>query len=127
MDEPKQSREELAEEFRNLGRNLVDTLRGVWESPERQRLQKDLEAGLAEFSATLKEEADKFSQSPTGQQVKSEWEDLKGRVDSGEAEAYARQEILSVLRRVNSELEKASQRWQTHETSSGDDASPDPT
>jgi hypothetical protein len=123
MDEPKQSGEELAEEFRNLGRNLVEALRNLWESPERQRLQNDLEAGLAEFSATVKEEADKFGQSPTGQQVKSEWEDLKGRVESGEAEAYARQEILSVLRKVNSELEKASQRRQTSQPNSGEDAS----
>jgi hypothetical protein len=121
MDEPRQPREELEEEFRNLGRNLVETLRRAWESPERQRLQQDLEAGLAEFSATIKEEASKFSQSPHGQQFKSEFEDIKQRVQNGEAEAYARQEILNALRKVNSELERASQRWQAKNPASPGD------
>ena len=79
---------------------------------------------MEEFSATIKQEAERFGQSPTGQQVKGEWDDLKGRVESGEAEAYARQEILNVLRKVNSELEKASQRWQTRQANSGEAASP---
>jgi phosphoglycerate-specific signal transduction histidine kinase len=111
MDNSQKSREELTEEFRNLGHNLVEALRAAWNTPERQRLQRELEAGLAEFTVAIKEEAARFEQSATSQQIKSEFEDLKQRVQSGEAETIARQEILSALRKVNDELGRASRRW----------------
>lgn len=106
MENNQPNREDVAEEFRSLGRNLVEALRSAWESPERQKLQNELEAGLSAFTTTFKEEADKFQHSPTGQQIQAELKDLHNRVQSGEAEALARREILSALRKVNAELSK---------------------
>ncbi|MDD2694408.1 MAG: hypothetical protein PHD58_00605 [Anaerolineales bacterium] len=111
MDELPHSEENLAEEFRQLGRNLVEALRSAWDRPERQKLRDELEAGLAEAAATLKSEAENFKHSPTGQQLRSELDDLRQRINSGEAEQVARQEILNALRLVNAELEKAAGRW----------------
>ncbi|MDD5466944.1 MAG: hypothetical protein PHS96_03985 [Anaerolineales bacterium] len=111
MDDTPHSEENLAEEFRQLGCNLVETLRAAWDRPERQKLQDELEAGLAELAATLKTEAENFAQTPAGQQLKSELDDLRQRINSGEAEQVARQEILNALRLVNAELEKAAGRW----------------
>jgi DNA-binding transcriptional regulator YbjK len=111
MDEQQTTHEDLAEEFRSLGKNLVEALRAAWDSSERQKLQKELEAGLAETASFLKEEAVKFSQSQSGQQLKSDLEELHQRVKRGEAETAARKEILEALRTVNAELEKAAKKW----------------
>lgn len=127
MTTPPPPEENLAEEFRQLGRNLVEALRTAWDRPERQKLQSELEAGLTELAATLRGEADNFAQTPAGQQIKNELDDLRERINSGEAEQVARQEILNALRLVNAELEKAAGRWrssgdtgQTSSTSSKD-------
>ena len=111
MEEPKTTHEDLAEEFRNLGKNLVEALRLAWDSPERQKLHRELESGLSEVARTLKEEAVKFSQSQTGQQLKSDLEELHQKVVHSEAESAARKEILDALRKVNVELEKAAIKW----------------
>jgi small-conductance mechanosensitive channel len=117
MDDQKTTHEDLAEEFRNLGKNLVEALRSAWDSPERQKLQKELEEGLTAAAGTLKEEAVKFSQSQSGQQLKSDLEELHQRVKLGEAETATRKEILEALRTINAELEKAAKKWKG---SSGD-------
>lgn len=103
--------ERLRDEFRSLGENLVNTLRSAWDSPERQRLQKELESGLNELGSTIRREAEHIKQSPTGQQLRSDVEDLGQRVRSGEAEAKLREELLSALKMINTELEKVSKRW----------------
>lgn len=101
----------LKDEFRLLGENLVNTLRSAWDSPERKRLQGELESSVNELGSTLRREVEHFKESPTGQQLKSDVEDLGERVRTGEAEAKLREEILSALQIINAELEKFSQRW----------------
>jgi len=108
--------ENLADEFRSLGENLIKTLRTVWESPERQKLQKEIEDGLAELASTMQKEASNFRQSPSGQQLKSDFEDLRQRVRSGEAEAKAREELIKALKIVNAELKKATSQWGVTDT-----------
>ena len=102
---------DIASEFRQLGDNLVNTLRSLWESPERQRLQDEIENGLGEMASTLKEEASTFKESPTGQRIKSELQDLQQRVDSGQV----RDELLKALKLINSELQKAASHWEGSE------------
>jgi len=105
MENPEQPHD-IADEFRMLGENLVQALRSAWESPERQKLQDEIEAGLNQFATTIKQEADSFQQSPTGQQLKSDIEDLRQRVESGEAVDKARDELVKALKALNAELEK---------------------
>lgn len=107
MTEEPTSEETLADEFRSLGKNLVEALRSAWDSPERRRLQQELETNLTELSSTLKQEADNFSSSPTGQQLRTDVEQLGEQLRSGEAQQRARQELFSVLRTINTELQKA--------------------
>jgi uncharacterized membrane protein YccC len=122
-DDPK-GEGSISDEFRSLGENLVKTLRAVWDSPERKKLQQEIEDGLAEVAALLKTEASNISASPTGQQLKSEFEDLRQRVRSGEAEAKAREELLKALKIVNAELEKAVSRWGDADASQGENQPP---
>jgi len=105
MDNPEKPND-IAEEFRMLGENMVQALRSAWESPERKKLQDEIEAGLNQFATTIKQEADSFQESPTGQQLKSDIEDIRQRVESGEVVDKARDELVKVLKAINAELEK---------------------
>jgi len=117
----------LDDEFRSLGQNLAELLRSAWESPERKRVQQEIEEGVIELAAALKKEVATFHESPTGQQLKSEVDELRQRVRSGEAGARIREELLNALRLVNAELRKAASRQETDEpTSTEAGAQPEP-
>jgi hypothetical protein len=126
MSESTPSEDKLAEEFRNLGKNLVDAFRTAWETPERKKLQQDIESGLNELGNTLKEEYDTFSESPTGQRLKADVEDMRERVRTGEAETKVRNDLLVALRTVNDELQKVINRWSASQPSeAGSEATPE--
>ena len=101
---------DIAAEFRELGKSLTDMLKNAWTSQERQKLQKEIEAGLAELSATLNQAATQFRESPAGKNFKAELEDLRKRVESGKVEAQVREEVLTALRAANAELKKVASR-----------------
>jgi len=111
MTETERTEGSLLEEFRNLGKNLVDVLHTAWERPERKRLQQEIGEGLSELAVTLRQEVQAFQESPTGQRVREEFEDLRQRIRSGEVEAQVREDLLSALQQVNQELKNAAIRW----------------
>lgn len=98
---------DVASEFIHLGENLKNVLQAAWESEERKRLQKEIEAGLVELGRSLNQTVKEYQESPAGQRLRSEAEELRGRIRSGEVEASLREHLLAVLRKVNAELEKA--------------------
>ena len=111
MSEAQNPQDDIRIEFRRLGRNLIEALRNAWENAERQKLQREIEEGLSEFADAMKEEAKKFEESQTGQQLKSELSDLKERLHNGEVQETVREEILKALRVINLELDKATKEW----------------
>jgi len=116
---------DLVDEFRSLGKNLVDALRAAWDSPERKKLEKEISAGLNDLAKTLNTEAKNFSESPTGQQLKTDFDDLNQRMRSGEIENQVRNELLGALRTVNEELQKVTGRWGGAGTSPSSTPAPD--
>jgi hypothetical protein len=113
MTEENESRSQantIGNELRALGDNLIATLREAWGTPERQRLQSEIETGLADLGSSLKKAAADFETSPTGQRLKADIDDFGERVRSGEVESKLRSELLEVLRAVNRELENAAAR-----------------
>jgi hypothetical protein len=113
MTEENESRSQantIGNELRALGDNLIATLREAWGTPERQRLQSEIETGLADLGSSLKKAAADFETSPTGQRLKADIDDFGERVRSGEVESKLRSELLEALRAVNIELEKAAAR-----------------
>lgn len=108
---PPQPQDSISEEFRRLGENLIDTLRAAWDSPERKRLHQEVSDGLDELAKTIRMEVDTFEESPTGQRLRADVEDLRQSIRTGEIETKLRQEMLSALRLVNDELHKASEKW----------------
>jgi signal recognition particle GTPase len=111
MNEEQNPQDEMRNEFRQLGRNLLKVMQNTWESAERQKIQREIEEGLSEFANTMKEEAKKFEESQTGQQIKSEFTDIKDRLHNGDVQETVRVEILKALRAVNLEIDKATQAW----------------
>lgn len=117
MGESNPPEDKLAEEFRNLGKNLMDAFRTAWETPERKKLQQDIESGLNELGNTLRQEYNTFNESPTGQKLKADVEDLQERVRTGEAEAKVRSDLLVALKTVNEELQKVTDRLASRQPS----------
>lgn len=100
---------DVLEELRELGRNLQAIVQSVWESEERKKLERELEAGLTEAYNSLTKAAHDFSDSPTGKNLKTDLEDLGERIRSGEVETRVRDEILTALRSANEGLKKAAE------------------
>jgi hypothetical protein len=111
MSENKPSEYDLTEEFRKLGKNLADALRTAWESPERKKFQQEIENGMNEMGTTLSKEFGTFIESPTGQRLRSDVQDLGERFRTGEAQQRARDELLNALRHANDEIQRATERW----------------
>jgi hypothetical protein len=101
---------DLINELRTLGNNLKDAMQAAWESPERKRVQQEIEVGLSELGATLSQVASDLHDSPARQRFHEDLEDLKQRVRSGEVETKIQSELLAALRAANAELEKAIRR-----------------
>lgn len=103
--------ENIGDEFVNLGRNLVSFLRAAWDSPDGQAIKEEVKTGLNELGNTLNKAAGEFSQGETGQKLKKDFEGLKERVASGELENRGREEMLAALRKMNEEITRAAERW----------------
>lgn len=114
------SPDDLAGEFRKMGENLQGLLRSAWESEERIKLQSEIESGLRELNASLRQTASEFEQSPSGQKLKTEMNELRERVRAGEVQEDIRQELVAVLQRINAELERARQRRKGEAESGGE-------
>src|SRR5512139_2714442 len=123
MEDQPNPEESLADEIHNLGQNLIKTLHAAWDRPERKNLQQEIEEGLSELAQTLQQEADTFVESPTGQRMKSDLEELQQKVRSGEAETEIRSELLEVFKVVNTELQRFVSRLQTEDSIPGEESS----
>jgi hypothetical protein len=124
MSENPTPENDLVNEFRTLGKNLVEALRTTWESPERKKLEKEISDGLSDLANTLRTEANQLKDSPAGQRLKSDFDDLRQRVSSGEVENQVRSELLGALRTVNQELQKVTSRWGGTNTPQPPDSTP---
>ena len=122
MDDKPSSEESLADEITNLGQNLIKTLHAAWESPERKKLQQEIETGLSELAQTLQQEADTFAESPTGQRMKSDLDELRQKVRNSEAEAKIRSELLQAFKVVNTELQKVASRLSTEDSTQSENS-----
>jgi len=123
MTDQEQPESSITEEFRILGKNLVDAVHAAWDSPERKRLQGEIERGLSEFQNSVSEEIEHLSESPTAQRMKSDVREAADRVRSSEVEKSIRQELITALKSINTELEKVSSRWSASETNSESEGS----
>jgi sulfite reductase alpha subunit-like flavoprotein len=120
MTNPTEDQSELVGELRQLTQNLKAAMQAAWASPGRRQIQADLQEGLEDMRQTFNQLASDFSQSEAGQKLKSDLEDLGDRVKSGELETQARFDLVRLLKRVNQELEAASERLSNPKDETGD-------
>lgn len=109
-NENKSPNDNISEQLNELGKNLREALQSAWESEERRKLQKEIEDGLANLGASLSQAAKDFSNSPTGESLKEDMKDLQERWRTGEVRSKAHAEIVEALRKVNTELQKATKK-----------------
>jgi hypothetical protein len=107
MTEQTPPQDDLSDELRRLADNINQFAKTVWESPERQKIQQDLEIRLNEMGTHLEDAAHQFSQSSTGQQLKNDLEDFNERLTNGEIETKVKKEVINVLDIINQHIEKA--------------------
>lgn len=110
MTEKPKNKEDLASDFKNLGENFIGLLESVWNRPEREKLQGEIESGLNEMADQIREAAQNFSETPTGEQMKVDVEDLREKVTSGEVETRIRSDLSSILHKINDELGSLAER-----------------
>jgi septation ring formation regulator EzrA len=110
MSDNPESQSDIPSQFRELGENLKSFFHSAWESEESQKLRQEIKNGLDELGRATNEAVDEFTASETGQKFKAEAEDIKTRVETGEVEAKAREEISKVLNFINTELGKLNQK-----------------
>jgi len=121
MTDQNPSQENLGAEFRAFGEHLKDMLRAAWDRPERQQLQNEIEHGLNELGASLRQASDEFAHSDVGQRVKSGVDDLRTRVESGDVEKTIRKDLGKAMQAVNAELQKLAEKLRTSSGSSGEE------
>jgi hypothetical protein len=109
-NDDKSSSDNISDQLNELGKNLRQVLHSAWESEERRKLQKEIEVGLANLGESLSEAAKDFSNSPTGQNIKEDMKDLQERWRTGEVHSKVQNDIMDALRKVNHELQKATQK-----------------
>jgi hypothetical protein len=110
MSDNPESQPDLTSQFRELGENIKNFFHSAWESEESQKFRQELQNGLNELGKAANEAVDDFKASEAGQKFKVEAEELKTRVENGEVEAKARDEISKVLHFINAELGKLNQK-----------------
>lgn len=115
MSDQKIPEGDLKEEFQNLSQNLKNIINTAWESEERKKVQADIQDGLDELYHAINNMIDEFKISETGKKVVQEIDDFGERLRSGEVRDKAHEGILSALKKMNEELEKASTKFTTNE------------
>jgi vacuolar-type H+-ATPase subunit E/Vma4 len=105
-NETRNPNDNISDQLNELGKNLREALRSAWEREERRKLQKDIEEGLANLGESLSQAAKDFSNSPAGQSLKEDVQDIRERWQSGEMGSKVQSEIVEALRKVNHELQK---------------------
>lgn len=109
-DENPNPQPDITSQFRELGENIKNFFQTAWESEESQKFRQELQNGLNELGRATNEAVEEFKESEAGQKFKAEAEDFKSRVENGEVEAKAREEISKVLTFINTELGKLNQK-----------------
>jgi hypothetical protein len=105
-DENPNPQPDITSQFRELGENIKKFFHSAWESEESQKFRHELQNGLNELGRATNEAVDEFKNSEAGQKFKAEADDFMSRVETGEVEDKAREEISKVLSYINRELGK---------------------
>ncbi len=120
MTEEEKYEESLREEFNALGKNIKDAFTGVWESEERIHISSQIEAGISEVGEAISQAGTDIRESETGKQIRADIDEAADRIRTGEMREMFERDLVSILRSVNTEIEKATEGLSKSETSDED-------
>ena len=106
MTETPNPQPDLASQFKELGENLKNMFQSAWASDEAQKFKEELKAGLTELGNVTTNAVEDFKASEAGQKLRNEATDFQSRIESGEFETKAREEISKALNMFNAEIQK---------------------
>lgn len=119
MGEEERPESRLADELRELGKQLGLALRAAWESEERQRLEKEIGEGLKDLGKQLDQALQAAKVSPQTQKVKEQVEKVVETARQSEAVQEIREGLISGLRELNEELRRLVEKMQKKEGPTG--------
>ncbi len=95
---------DLVGEFRNLGRQLGDTIRVAWQSEERRQVQDEINEGFRSFASELNKAVKEVRESSAAKKARTEATELRGRVRTGEIGEKTRRSLAQGLGWLSNEL-----------------------
>ncbi len=126
MSEEKRPESDLADQLRELGRQLGLALRAAWESEQRQQLEKEIGEGLKDLGKQIEQAVAAAKASPQTQKVKEQMGRVVETARQSEAVQEMREGLAAGLRELNEELRKLVEKIQQKQGSdSGEPSAPD--
>lgn len=122
-EEPTPAKEpegDIAEELKNLGRQLADTLRTAWNSQERQRLESEIRRGVKSFADEVGKAVHEIKDSPPAQRAREEVGQIRTKVETGELGNKAKSNMAQGLHWLSEELERLSKQFTPAEKGGSD-------
>jgi heparin binding hemagglutinin HbhA len=107
----KDAEADIADELKNLGRQLADTLRTAWHSQERQRLESEIRRGVKSFADEVGKAVREIKDSPPAQRAREEATHIRTKVESGEMGHKAKSNMAQGLHWLSEELERLSKQF----------------
>lgn len=96
----------IVDEFRNLGRQLGETLHTAWNSEERRQFESEMREGVQSFANELDKAFADLRESNAAQKARDEAAEIGSKIESGEIGQKAQSSVAQGLRWFSEELGK---------------------
>jgi hypothetical protein len=102
---------DVADAFRDFGRQFAETIRSAWNSEERLELERELREGVQGFAEEVGKVLREAKESPAAQKIKEEAGEVKTRVDAKKVSRKARTGLVEGLTWLSEELGKMAEQF----------------
>ncbi|MGH2535783.1 MAG: hypothetical protein ACRDHL_00115 [Candidatus Promineifilaceae bacterium] len=97
---------DVTSDLGRFGRQLGQSIKAAFNSPEWERLEHDFKAGAKAFASEVEQAVQELRASPSTQRAQAEAAEIRGRVESGELADKTRAGIIEGLRRLSQEIDR---------------------
>ena len=102
---------DVEEELRTLGRRFADLLQAAWGSQERHKVETEIRDGLRRFSEEVERLYERTRESPTGERVRTKFQEARGRAAESDAARRTRETLAHGLHRLSQQLAHLAERF----------------
>lgn len=119
-EEPAKPELNMANELRDLGKQVADTLRTAWNSQERHRVEAEIREGVKSFADELEKMIREAKESPAAGKIKEEAIQVKTKFESSDVGNKTKSSVVNGLRWLSEELGKLADQFTPNEKSPTD-------